>query len=141
MSLSELYQELIVDHGRKPRNKGTVEDATHHADGYNPLCGDTVNLTLQVEDGIITDVKFEGHGCAISQASASLLTEEVRGKSVQEVAEIFKKFRTAMTTDEVADDLGSLEALVPVKEYPMRVKCATLSWHTLMQALGVSKDA
>jgi len=137
MSLNELYQEVIIDHGRSPRNKGVIDDATNHAEGFNPLCGDTVNLTLIVKDGVIEDVKFDGHGCAISQASASMLTEEVKGQKVEDVIAKFNAFRSAMTTDETPDfDLGSLEALVPVKEYPMRVKCATLPWHTLIQALG-----
>ena len=139
MSLNDLYQELIIDHSKRPRNYGSLEDATHCCDGHNPLCGDAVTVYIKVEDGVVVEAKFEGNGCAISTASASMLTEAVRGKTVAEVEALFESFRRALT-DSGADpgpevDLGSLESLRGVKEYPMRVKCATLPWHTLHAAL------
>lgn len=139
--LRELYQELILDHGRRPRNFGALEGATHHADGYNPLCGDKIRLHVAVEDGRVVAAKFEGEGCAISQASASLLTEGVRGKTVAEAEALFRKM-TALVTgrdDDVAAEtgveLGKLAVFEGVRQYPMRVKCATLAWHTLHNAL------
>jgi len=141
MEIQELYQELIVDHGRSPRNKGKVEDATHSAEATNPLCGDEVHLTLRVVDNVITSVRFDGCGCAISTASASLLTEQVQGKSVEEAKQLFKRLRASLVDrEDSGDDLGPLSALIPIREYPMRVKCVTLAWHTLLSALG-EKDA
>ena len=138
--LRELYQEVILDHNKSPRNKGELEGATNEAEGYNPLCGDQIHLYVEVENGIVKDVRFTGSGCAISTASASLMTEAIMGKPVEEAERIFEKFH-AMVTDqsgadpELDEDLDSLMALQGVKEFPVRVKCATLAWHTLHEAL------
>lgn len=135
--MNDLYQEMIIEHARKPRNQGKLEEATHHSKGHNPLCGDEIELSLIVEGGVIRDVKFEGVGCAISQASASLMTEEILGKPVVDVLHLFESFHARMTqpNPDDSEDLGSLEAIVPVREYPMRVKCATMCWHALRDAL------
>jgi len=139
--LRELYQELILDHGRHPRNSGKLAVATHHADGYNPLCGDKISLYLEVGDGRVKGVSFEGQGCAISQASASLMTEGVKGKTVPEVLALFRKLTATVTgrDDDAADEdsveLGKLAVFEGVRQYPMRVKCATLAWHTLRNAI------
>lgn len=138
--LMDLYQELILDHNKKPRNFGTLESASHHADGDNPLCGDKIHLELSLEGDRVDDVAFEGAGCAISTASASLMTDAIRGKSLPEVHALSKAVRRMLKGEEpetTADlpDLGKLEALSGVKAYPMRVKCATLPWHTLEAAL------
>lgn len=138
--LRELYQEVILDHNRSPRNTGELEGATNDAEGYNPLCGDRIHLYVDVEDGIVKDLRFTGSGCAISTASASLMTEAVKGKPLAEVERIFEKFHAMVTGQAAADpsldeDLDSLQALSGVKEFPVRVKCATLAWHTLHEAL------
>lgn len=137
--LRELYQEVILDHGKNPRNIGELPDADHVADGHNPLCGDRLHLTVKVENGVITDVKFTGSGCAISMASASVLTEVVLGKTIEDVHELFNRFHDLVTApvDEPADitDLGKLAVFGGVREFPVRVKCATLPWHTLEAAL------
>ena len=142
MDLRALYEEVILDHNRNPRNYGRKPDGSNcSAHGHNPLCGDEVQVHLKVDDGVITDIAFEGHGCAISTASASLMTEALKGKSEAEAAELFETVRTYLTeqgidADDVdADRLGKLTVLGGVKEYPMRVKCATLAWHTLQAAL------
>jgi nitrogen fixation NifU-like protein len=135
--LRELYQEVIFDHYKHPRNFHRIEGADRMAEGYNPLCGDTVKVYLKVENGIVTDVGFEGCGCAISTASASLMTEAVKGRTVAEAEKLFDEFH-AMITDPkqpAHHDLGKLEVLCGVKEFPTRVKCATLAWHTLHNAL------
>ena len=133
--LRELYQEVIFDHNRKPRNFHDMPEADHQADGHNPLCGDQLTVFLRIEDGKIADVSFVGHGCAISTASASLMTEAVKGKSVEEVEALFRDFH-AMLTDTPPDrDFGKLAVLGGVREFPARVKCATLAWHTLHNAL------
>lgn len=136
--LLDLYREIIVDHGKHPRNLGCLAEATHQAEGHNPLCGDCVTVYLRVNEGVIEEVRFEGTGCAISTASASLMTEELQGKTVAEGERIFEEFRQALIADGTAD-LGPLEALKGVKEYPMRVKCATLAWHTMQAALREAK--
>jgi len=135
--LRDLYQEVIFDHYRKPRNCHVLDCANHKADGYNPLCGDQVSVYLQIEDGIIKDMSFSGSGCAISTASASLMTEALKGRKVAEVEHLFQEFHDMVTDSEDAphEDLGKLEALAGVKEFPARVKCATLAWHTLHAAL------
>ena len=134
-NLRELYQEVIFDHNRKPRNFHDMPEADHQADGHNPLCGDQLTVFLRIEDGRIADVSFVGHGCAISTASASLMTEAVKGKTVEEVEALFKDFH-AMLTDTPPDrDFGKLAVLGGVREFPARVKCATLAWHTLHNAL------
>ena len=136
--LRDVYQEVILDHYRKPRNFSTLAAATREAQGHNPLCGDRVSVSLVIDDGIVKDVAFQGAGCAISTASASLMTEAVKGKSVDEVQTLFDHFHDLMTGGEnieSAVDLGKLEALSGVRQIPIRIKCATLAWHTLKAAL------
>ncbi|HEY1371356.1 MAG TPA: SUF system NifU family Fe-S cluster assembly protein [Candidatus Binatia bacterium] len=140
--LRDLYQETILDHNKRPRNFKKLENANRSADGYNPLCGDKVKVYLRVEDGRVKDLSFEGSGCAISKASASVMTESLKGKSVEEVESIFKRFRDlVMGKTEEADDLGKLVVFSGVCEFPTRVKCATLAWHALQAALQDSKEA
>ncbi|MEM6792353.1 MAG: Fe-S cluster assembly sulfur transfer protein SufU [Acidobacteriota bacterium] len=135
--LKQLYQEVILDHYRSPRNYGPLENADRHAKGNNPLCGDRVEVFLKIVDDRVESIGFEGAGCAISTASASLLTESVQGKTLDEARELFHQFRDLVTGQaEVGDhDLGKLEALAGVRELPVRIKCATLAWHTLQAAL------
>ncbi|MCB1898635.1 Fe-S cluster assembly sulfur transfer protein SufU [Cognatazoarcus halotolerans] len=134
-NLRELYQEVIFDHNRQPRNFHEMPEADHQADGHNPLCGDQLTVFLRIEDGRIADASFVGHGCAISTASASLMTEAIKGKPVDEVEALFRDFH-AMLTDTPPDrDFGKLAVLGGVREFPARVKCATLAWHTLHNAL------
>ncbi len=137
--LRELYQEIILDHNKRPRNRRRPEHATHEAHGDNPLCGDQVTIYLTVEDGVVTDAAFEGRGCAISTASASLMTDIVKGRPIDEVRELFRRFHEMVTGKGAGDadmtDLDKLQVLSGVREFPMRVKCATLSWHTLAAAL------
>ena len=134
--LLELYQETILDHGRRPRNFGTCDPSTHHAEGYNPLCGDRFTLTLLVEGERIADVRFDGSGCAISTASASLMTEALKGRSVHEFGPLFEAVHGLCTGDPHHDgDLGKLVVFGGVANFPMRVKCATLAWHTVKAAL------
>lgn len=137
--LRELYQQLIIDHGRKPRNFGTLADANHIKEGYNPLCGDQLTLYIKEHDGIIDDVRFEGQGCAISTASASMMTEFIKGKSIKQAEELFENFHQLVTDGGdhalLKDKLGKLIVLAGVAEYPARVKCATLAWHTMQAAL------
>jgi nitrogen fixation NifU-like protein len=140
--LRDLYQETILDHNKRPRNFKKLENANRSADGYNPLCGDKVKVYLRVEDGRVQDLSFEGSGCAISKASASVMTESLKGKSVEEVESIFKRFRDlVMGKAEEADDLGKLVVFSGVCEFPTRVKCATLAWHALQAALQDTKEA
>ncbi len=135
----DLYQEIVMDHNRRPRNFGSIADSTSSSEGFNPLCGDQVTVFLKVSDEIVEDVSFEGIGCAISKSSASMMTEGVKGKSVEEALIVFQAFRRMLTTtsDQVEDSeiLGDLEILKGVSQYPTRIKCATLSWHTLQAAL------
>ena len=135
--LSDLYQEVILDHNRRPRNFGVLADATHHAEGYNPLCGDRLSLFLKLDGDVITDVAFEGSGCAISKASASLMTDSLKGRDVAAARALFDRFHRMVTTapDREVEDLGKLSALAGVREFPVRVKCASLAWHTLKAAL------
>lgn len=137
--LQELYQDMVIDHNNRPRNFRKPEGANRSAEGYNPLCGDKLNLYLTVEGDLITDVGFQGSGCAISKASASMMTEAVKGRSKAEAEEIFRAFREMLLrepgSDFDAELLGDLEILSGVSEFPARVKCATLSWHTLRSAL------
>lgn len=132
----ELYQELILDHGRHPRNFGAPAHANHSAEGKNPLCGDHVIVRLEYENDVVKDIGFEGSGCAISTAAASTMTEVVKGKTRAEVDAIFHKFHDLVTgnKDIDPDSLGKLAAFAGVSEFPMRVKCATLAWHTLEAA-------
>ena len=135
--LTDLYQEVILDHNRRPRNFRTIESPSHHAEGYNPLCGDRLNLYVQVNGDTITDVAFQGSGCAISKASASLMTDALKGKTVSEANSLFERFHRVVTTppDQPVEDLGKLSVLAGVREFPVRVKCASLAWHTLKAAL------
>ena len=134
--LRDLYQEVILDHNKRPRNFRALDRSTHHADGANPLCGDKVTLYLDIRNGTIQDIAFQGSGCAISTASASLMTEALKGKPVAEVEHLFEEFHDAVTgVAEPAPDLGKLAILTGVRDYPARVKCATLAWHTLRAAL------
>lgn len=133
--LRDLYQEIILDHNRHPRNFGPLATANRQAEGHNPLCGDRVTVYLDVEDGRIANIAFEGAGCAISTASASLMTEALKGRRVEEARDLFHGFHELVTTGEDGEDLGKLAVFTGVREYPMRVKCATLAWHALMAAL------
>lgn len=136
--LRELYQEVILDHNKRPRNFGGLPEANRTAEGHNPLCGDHIRLSLDVEDGIIRGVAFEGGGCAISRASASLMTDAVKGKPVAEAERLFEEFHRMLTTDvdeSVERALGKLAVFCGVREFPSRVKCASLAWHTLHAAL------
>jgi nitrogen fixation protein NifU and related proteins len=135
-----LYQEVILDHSKKPRNFRVLEGADHHAEGYNPLCGDRVAIYVKVEKGRICDLSFQGSGCAISTSSASLLTETLKGKTLDEADALFEKFHALVTGEANGDlaegaSLGKLAVFSGVAEFPVRVKCATLAWHTLRSAL------
>jgi len=136
--LRDLYQDVILDHYRRPRHRGALVDANRRAQGFNPLCGDQLTLYVRVKDGVIEEVSFEGSGCAISTASASLLTESIKGKTEGEAEALFDRFRELVTQDDVTPHpgLGKLEVLAGVREFPVRVKCATLAWHTLRAALA-----
>ena len=138
MDLKDLYRDVIVDHNRHPRNFGKLAPADAHADGFNPLCGDKLSIYVNLDGDRIRDAKFEGSGCAISVASASLLTEAVKGKSRAEVQKLFDEVHTVLTQHDANVDatrLGKLAALSGVREFPARVKCASLCWHTLNAAL------
>jgi nitrogen fixation NifU-like protein len=133
--LRELYQETILDHYRQPRNFGRLIDANRKAEGYNPLCGDKVTLYLKVEDGVIHDASFEGSGCAIATASASLLTEKIKGMRENDVLNLLEKIQSMVVSGNKNKDVGKLEVLAGVHEFPQRVKCATLAWHTMKTAI------
>ena len=139
--LRDLYQEVIMDHNKRPRNFRIIPQPTHHADGLNPLCGDRISVYLDVKDGVIQDISFQGAGCAISTASASLMTEALKGKPVSEVEYLVDAFHTVVTNDgECPKNLGKLNVLAGVRDYPSRVKCATLAWHAVRAALEQHKD-
>jgi nitrogen fixation NifU-like protein len=137
--LRELYQEVILDHSRHPRNARRPEGANRHAEGHNPLCGDKIAVYVRIESGLVADVGFDGNGCAISSASASMMTEALKGKTEAEVEALFEKFHDLVTgktdPERAAGDLGKLAVFSGVREFPIRVKCATLAWHTLRAAL------
>jgi nitrogen fixation NifU-like protein len=135
--LSDLYQEVILDHNKRPRNFRALEGASHRAEGYNPLCGDRLTLYLHVEGDVVKDITFQGSGCAISKASASLMTDSLKGRSVAEARALFERFHRMVTTppDAPVEDLGKLSVLAGVREFPVRVKCASLAWHTFKAAL------
>ena len=147
--LRDLYQQVILDHNRKPRNFRVLESANRTAEGYNPLCGDQMKLYLDVEDGMIKDAAFQGKGCAISKASASLMTAAVIGKPVDEAEALFRRVHAMLTGDATAsrdtsndgDGLGKLAVFAGVREFPSRIKCATLPWHTLRAALSGAREA
>jgi len=131
----ELYQEVILDHNRRPHNFRTIEEG-RHAEGYNPLCGDRLTVYLKLEGDRIKDASFQGSGCAISKASASLMTDSVKGKTIAEAKALFDRFQRLITRsiDETVDDLGKLSVFAGVRQYPTRVKCASLAWHTFKAA-------
>ncbi|MEO6390282.1 MAG: Fe-S cluster assembly sulfur transfer protein SufU [Pyrinomonadaceae bacterium] len=137
--LSELYQQVILDHNKKPRNFRKIDDANRRADGHNPLCGDQLTVYLDFEGGVVRDISFEGSGCAISKASASMMTQALKGKTVDETEVLFNEFHQMVTgelneeTD--ANHLGHLTIFAGVRDYPARVKCASLSWHTMHAAI------
>ena len=137
--LNDLYQEIILDHSKKPRNCRLLECANHMAEGYNPLCGDKIKLFLDYEHGVVKDISFQGSGCAISQASASLMTQSVKGKTTVEAERVFDQFHKLVTGQSPANgnraELGKLAVFAGVSEFPVRVKCATLAWHTLHAAM------
>ncbi len=138
--LRELYQQVILDHNQNPKNFKKIEPATHFAEGYNPLCGDRIDIYLKVENGKIVDIGFQGSGCAISKASASVMTSEVKGKTVEEARELFEKFHKLITgelneEEDNFEKLGKIAVFSGVKQFPTRVKCAALAWHTLLAAL------
>ena len=144
MGLEELYREVILDHYRNPRNQGHLESPDATAEGVNPLCGDEITVDLALADGVVADVAISGQGCSISQSSASMMTEAIKGKTREEVDELVRKFRAMMSLDEGDPGLdperpgavlGDIEALQGVRQYPVRIKCASLSWNTLMEAL------
>ncbi len=136
--LQALYQEVIIDHSRNPRNYGPLASANCEAEGVNPLCGDELTLACYVDsDEVIQDIKFVGHGCAISLASASIMTEMLKGMTKQDAEKLFERFHARVTSDESnGEDIGKLEVLIGVKAFPSRVKCATLAWHTAVAALN-----
>jgi nitrogen fixation NifU-like protein len=137
VELNDLYRDVILDHNRKPRNFGGLEAPDASVEGFNPMCGDRLTVRLKLQDDKISDIRFEGQGCAISTASASLMTEAVKGKTRDEALQLFERVHQLLTDDAAppADELGKLAALSGVREYPARVKCASLCWHTLASAL------
>ena len=141
--LVDLYQEMVLDHNNRPRNFHKLDNASNTADGYNPLCGDQISVYLKVEDGVIADVGFQGVGCAISKSSASMMTQSVKGKTIQEAEALFEEFHAMVTrdpgTEYKASGLGELEVLSGVCAFPNRVKCASLAWHTLTASLHDSQ--
>ena len=135
IEIADLYQELIVDHSRRPRNYRRLENPTHQAEGFNPLCGDKVKVYVDLENNVVRDISFVGEGCAISKASASLMTETIKGKSKAEVEQLFSRFRHLATGTGDGSGLGKLAVFSGLRGFPARVKCATLVWHTLRAAL------
>lgn len=137
--LRELYQQVILDHNKSPRNFRTIENATQKAEGYNPLCGDRLDVYLVIKDGKVEDVSFKGEGCAISKASASVMTSLLKGKTKEEAENLFEKFHNLVTgklgDNPDLDELGKMAVFAGVQEFPVRVKCASLAWHTMMNAL------
>jgi nitrogen fixation protein NifU and related proteins len=139
--LQELYQEVILDHNRRPRNFRALDDA-RKAEGYNPLCGDRLTVYLRIDDGVIKEATFQGSGCAISKASASLMTESVKGTTVAEAEALFERFHRTVTAspDAPVEDLGKLSVLAGVRQFPVRVKCATLAWYALRAAAEAREE-
>ncbi len=141
--LTDLYQEVILDHNRRPHNFRVIEAPTARREGFNPLCGDRLTLYLTLEGDVIKDAAFQGSGCAISKASASLMTDAIKGKTVAEARDLFDHFHAMITsdTDTVAEDLGKLSVLAGVREFPTRIKCASLAWHTMKAAVAHEGEA
>jgi nitrogen fixation NifU-like protein len=142
--LRELYQQVILDHNRKPRNFRKLPRPTQTAEGYNPLCGDRVTVELELADGVIRDIAFQGSGCAISKASASMMTADLKDKKIAEAEDAFERFHAMLTGsrpgEEIAAALGKLAVFAGVREFPIRIKCATLPWHTLRAALAGNRE-
>ena len=136
----DLYQQLIIDHNQNPKNYHELENASHSADGHNPLCGDVITVSFIEKDGIIEDIAFLGSGCAISKASASIMTSTLKGMKIEDAEVLFDNFHTLATTGESPGDMGKLSVLAGVHKYPARVKCATLAWHTFQGALNNSTE-
>ena len=139
--LRELYQEVILEHSKHPRNFRALDAANHQAEGFNPLCGDHFTVYVDVQEGAIHDIAFQGAGCAISKASASMMTQSLKGKSQGEAEELFTKFHDLVTGNGTGDEMGKLAAFSGVSEFPLRVKCATLAWHALRAALRGDQEA
>jgi nitrogen fixation NifU-like protein len=141
--LSDLYQEVILDHNRRPHNFRVIDPASAKQEGYNPLCGDRLTLYLTLDGDVIKDVAFQGSGCAISKASASLMTDALKGKRVAEARQLFEQFHGMITSDPGTPiaDLGKLSVLAGVRDYPTRIKCASLAWHTMKAAVAHESDA
>jgi len=140
-NLKDLYQEVIIDHNRCPRNCHKMNDFDRNAEGFNPLCGDKINLYIKLNNGFIKDVSFVGSGCAISTASASLMTEKLKGMSIEEARDLFTNVKATLLGENDEElDIGKLDVLKGVREFPARVKCATLAWHTFMAALNNDSD-
>jgi nitrogen fixation protein NifU and related proteins len=141
VQLDDLYQEVILDHNRRPRNFRTIEGG-QRAEGFNPLCGDRLTVYVRIEDGVITDASFQGSGCAISKASASMMTESVKGKTLADAEALFARFQRMITAplDGPSDNMGKLTALAGVRQFPIRVKCASLPWHTLQAAVDARDE-
>jgi nitrogen fixation NifU-like protein len=141
--LRELYQEVILEHSKKPRNYRALEQANHKAEGFNPLCGDHFTVYLELKDGAINDIGFQGSGCAISKASASMMTQTLKGKTMAEAEDIFTKFHDLVTGHKAGtqEELGKLAVFAGVSEFPLRVKCATLAWHALRAAMRGEEQA
>jgi nitrogen fixation NifU-like protein len=141
--LRELYQEVILDHNRRPRNFRTLETANRKAEGFNPLCGDRLVLYLEIEDGRVKDAAFQGSGCAISKASASMMTDSIKGRTIEEVEQLFERFHEMVTappgTPQDLEALGKLGVFAGVREFPVRIKCASLAWHTLHSAVRATE--
>ncbi len=140
--LSDLYQEVILDHNRRPHNFRVIDDATARQEGFNPLCGDRLTLYIALDGDVIKDVAFQGSGCAISKASASLMTDALKGKTVPEARALFEEFHNMITSnpDHPPADLGKLSVLAGVREFPTRIKCASLAWHTMKAAVAHEAD-
>lgn len=142
--LRELYQQVILDHNKSPRNFRIIEHPSHQAEGYNPLCGDRIDVFVDVKDGVIEDISFQGKGCAISKASASLMSSIVKGKPVEEAEKLFAKFHDLITgklgDNPDMEELGKLAVLAGVRDFPARVKCASLAWHTMINAIKEDKN-
>ncbi|MFM9037514.1 MAG: Fe-S cluster assembly sulfur transfer protein SufU, partial [Actinomycetota bacterium] len=143
--LEDLYREIILDHYRTPRNRGELPPPAHKAEGHNPLCGDEITVYVQVDGDVVSDVKVSGQGCSISQSSASMMSQAIKGKSLDEVRALVHRFKVMMSIEEDTDDapsvkLGDLEALQGVVKFPVRIKCATLAWNTLVEALDSNRE-
>ncbi len=141
-ALDELYREVILEHYKNPRNQGRLDEPDIATRGHNPLCGDDVEISFDVQDGVVTDIRFQGKGCSISQASASMLTEAVKGKTTAAARELISTFKTMMHGDSISvSELGDIEALQGVRKYPVRIKCALLAWTTLQEGLDLYAKA